>query len=74
MRPSPYLACVPCVQEMASYERELVEPSLSSERKQILQEQVHEGGTLMNQYKQRILDIEILLKEREFALGQLECK
>ena len=74
MWPSPYLMCVPCVQEIAKLKRELAQPSLSSDRKQSLQEEVQEWETLINNYKQRILAIDKELDKPELALRQLDCK
>ena len=74
MWPSPYLMCVPCVQEIAWLKRELAQPSLSSDRKQYLQEQVQEWETLINNHKQRILVIDKELDKQELALRQLDCK
>ena len=74
MWPSPYLMCVPCVQMIAEWKRELAQPSLSSYRKQSLQERVQRGETLINNNKQDILAIDKELVKRELALRQLDCK
>ena len=74
MWPSPYLMCVPCVQEIAEFKRELAQPSLSSDRKQYLQRSVQVLETRINNYKQRILAIDKELVKRELALRQLDCK
>ena len=74
MWPSPYLMCVPCVQEIAKLKRELAQPSLSSDRKQSLQRQVQGLETRINNCKQRILAIDKELVKRELALRQLDCK
>ena len=74
MWPSPYLMCVPCVQEIAKWKRELAQPSLSSDRKQFLQEQVQWRETYINDNKQKILAIDKELVKRELALRQLDCK
>ena len=74
MWPSPYLMCVPCVQEIAEFKRELAQPSLSSDRKQYLQRSVQVLETYINNYKQRILAIDKELDKRELALRQLDCK
>ena len=74
MWPSPYLMCVPCVQEIAKLKRELAQPSLSSDRKQYLQRRVQGLETLINNYKQEILAIDKELVKRELALRQLDCK
>ena len=72
MWPSPYLMCVPCVQEIAEWKRELAQPSLSSDRKQSLQ--MVQWETWINSYKQEILSIDRELDKRELALRQLDCK
>ena len=74
MWPSPYLMCVPCVQDIAEWKRELAQPSLSSDRKQSLQEEVQGWETLFNNYKQEILAIDKELVRRESALRQLDCE
>ena len=74
MWPSPYLMCVPCVQEIAELKRELAQPSLSSDRKQYLQRMVQGRETWINKYKQYILAIDKELVKRELALRQLDCK
>ena len=72
MWPSPYLMCVPCVQDIAKWKRELARPSLSS--KQYLQGMVEGRETGINNYKQEILAIDKELVKRELALRQLDCK
>ena len=74
MWPSPYLMCVPCVQRIAEWKRELAQPSLSSDRKQFVQWQVQGLETMINNYKQKILIIDRELVRRESALRQLDCK
>ena len=74
MWPSPYLMCVPCVQEIAEWKRELAQPSLSSDRKQSLQRRVQGRETDINNRKQVILAIDKELIKRELALRQLDCK
>ena len=74
MWPSPYLMCVPCVQDIAEWKRELAQPSLSSDRKQSLQGSVQVWETDINNNKQEILAIDKELDKRELALRQLDCK
>ena len=74
MWPSPYLMCVPCVQMIAEWKRELTQPSLSSDRKQSLQRRVQRWETEINNCKQKILAIDKELVKRELALRQLDCK
>ena len=71
MWPSPYLMCVPCVQEIAEWKRELAQPS---DRKIYLQWQVQGRETRINKRKQWILAIDKELDKRELALRQLDCK
>ena len=66
--------CVPCVQEIARWKRELAQPSLSSDRKQSLQMRVQLREAWINNNKQRILAIDKELDKRELALRQLDCK
>ena len=74
MWPSPYLMCVPCVQVIAEWKRELAQPSLSSDRKQYLQRRVQWRKTSINNRKQDLLAIDRELVRRESALRQLDCK
>ena len=74
MWPSPYLMCVPCVQEIAKLKRELAQPFLSSDSIQYLQGSVQGRETDINIYKQKILAIDKELVKRESALRQLDCK
>ena len=74
MWPSPYLMCVPCVQRIAEWKRELAQPSLSSDSKQYLQRSVQRWETVINNNKQKILAIDKELVKRELALRQLDCK
>ena len=74
MWPSPYLMCVPCVQRIAKWKRELAQPSLSSDTKQYLQERVQLREILINNHKQEILAIDKELDKRKLALRQLDCK
>ena len=74
MWPSPYLMCVPCLQEIADRKRKLAQPSLSSDRKRSLRRGIQGKEILINNNKQQILAIYKELDKRELALRQLDCK
>ena len=74
MWPSPYLVCIPCVQELSAAQKELSQPSLSESGKSKVEERVKdcEGGIQWN--KKYLLDEEEAINKLQDALGQLTCK
>ena len=75
MWPSPYLVCIPCVQELSAAQKELSQPSLSGEaRKSELKKKVKDYEGEIQTYKKRLLDEEEAIKQLQDALGQLTCK
>ena len=74
MWPSPYLVCVPCVQDIARCKEELDQPSLSVERRKELEGDVQMYERAIQSHKETIHKYEEEIKERENALRQLNCK
>ena len=73
MWPSPYLVCIPCVQELSAAQ-ELSQPSLSKARKSELEKKVKRCEGRIQSNKTYLLAEEEEIKELQDALGQLTCK
>ena len=70
MWPSPYLVCVPCVQEIARWQKSINDPSTDESERERLKGEVERHKGEIQEYKQRInrLDKAII------ALGEKEGK
>ena len=58
MWPSPYLVCVPCVQQLSAAQKGLSQPSLSKAKKSELEEDVKKYERLIQIDKKNLLDKE----------------
>ena len=74
MWPSPYLVCIPCVQELSAAQKELSQPSLSEARQSELEKRVKGYEGLIQKWKKLLLGREEAIKKLQDALGQLTCK
>ena len=74
MWPSPYLVCIPCVQQLSAAQKELSQPSLSEARQSELEKKVKDYEGRIQTYKKLLLDKEESIKKLQDALGQLTCK
>ena len=73
MWPSPYLVCIPCVQELSAAQK-LSQPSLSKARKSELEKEVKFCEEQIQEWKKDLLGSEEEIKKLQDALGQLTCK
>lgn len=73
MWPSPYLVCVPCVQQLSAAQKGLSQPSLSKAKKSELEEDVKKYERLIQIDKKNLLDKEKRIKMLQNAIGQLTC-
>ena len=74
MWPSPYLVCIPCVQELSAAQKELSQPSLSEARQSELEKKVKHCEGQIQEWKKLLLTREEAINKLQDALGQLTCK
>ena len=74
MWPSPYLVCIPCVQELSAAQKELSQPSLSKARQSELEKEVKDCEKGIQRDKKYLLGREEAINKLQDALGQLTCK
>ena len=70
MWPSPYLVCVPCVQEIAGWQKSINDPSTDESERERLKGDVEDSKGRIQKYEQFIND-----NDKEIiALGEKEGK
>ena len=70
MWPSPYLVCIPCVQEIARYQKSINDPSTDESERERLKGKVENNKGWIQEYKQEINDYD----KEIIALGEKEGK
>ena len=70
MWPSPYLVCVPCVQEIAGWQKSINDPSTDESERERLKGRVEDNKRSIQYYKQSINDYD----KEIIALGEKEGK
>ena len=71
MRHIPYLVCVLCVQEIADCQSELAQPSITEERRALLEVQVRDNEDRMQYHKQHLAECNSDLARAEGELAEL---
>ena len=64
--------CVLCVQEIAKLQRELQDPSISTERRRDLQVEVQERENRIKRYKSSISSLDADIKQHQAAMAALQ--
>ena len=70
MWPSPYLVCVPCVQEIAGWQKSINDPSTNESVRERLKVEVENDKRVIQEYKQVINSYDKAI----IALGEKEGK
>ena len=71
MRHIPYLVCVLCVQVIAVWQSELAQPSITEERRAVLEELVRDSEDKIQHHKQRLAEYNSDLARAEGELAEL---
>ena len=71
MRHIPYLVCVLCVQRIAAYQSELAQPSITEQRRTVLEKLVRDSEDEIQHHKQRIAGYNSDLASAEGELTEL---
>ena len=71
MRHIPYLVCVLCVQEIAAYQSELAQPSITEQHRALLEEQVRVNEDWIQHHKQCLAVYNSNLASAEGELAEL---